>query len=337
LYGLVNSKSVLAGMNFNLSNPDLEKRMEWFVWNCFGNAIQQRQYSDPSIAKMWTQQPNDATASLYNPFSPENIRIYTSSPMLSQCKAMVQGGYSFNGAVQKGNDYPFPVGVEVQANLAFQDARIRQAFHWSSVSQAAADIPLVIANPDLNKTLDTLLARSFTGAISRMQLPNDSSVVERVQAQNTSQGGWLTLGPWRDLLANMGGAAVQLATTAKDAGQAAAVNMEVPLWSSYIQLFLLSLFPITILIAVFPGKWPVIVDFFLALAWAKSYALSWAMAANVDKFLSNLELGGLHLAERLAFTHSIQQMQIFGWALCFILPFGVRQGIQGMARGGGAA
>jgi len=342
-FGMVNARSSIARLNLKTGNADLDNRVQYFIRNCYLNAVMARQNLDPTFAQNWAKSPDKIDASLLNPFSPENLGYYK-----NDCKKMVAGHYNFGypqgsqGGIRvvKGQAYPHPLGDEVLGNLAFRDANLRRQYKWSSVSQAIANVSVlknaVWNRPSSNfyfqKMSDALVADIFAGQIAAMsQQPTlgASGTTGQIQAQRDAH-----LNPVFKFLKTMGMGGFQLVSTAKGAAETELVNLEMPIWMGSLQMILLALFPIIFLLALLPGMASTMGYFLLTLLWSKSYVIAWALISNLDAWQS--QISGT-TAENLAMSHTIQQLQIYSPFVMALVIFGPKVAAYSLSRGGGGA
>lgn len=341
MFGMANSKQVMATLDFHLGNADLQDRMQFFIWNCWAPSMVRREKIDPSLSQMWSQKPSTTSASFYNPFSPENMSFYTSKSAPVECTMMVKGGYSFQaGAIKYGNDYQAPLPDEVLANIAFGDAGLRKEFGWQNVGQAVAAVPslrqLHYNNPSSDVYFatidDALMSRAFRKAFESMVFT--SSMQDQVQGRRVTTAAWWSPSSIAQELSQGLGLGIQVASAAKGAAETEVVNLEIPIWMAAVQMILLACFPIILLFALLPGAAQLVGYYLLTLMWSKSYIISWALIANLDRYLSSLHVT---TPQQMAYTHVIQQLQLYSPLIMAVVIFGPRAAAQALSRGGGAA
>jgi len=342
LFGMVSAKSSIARLNLDIGNPELQSRLNYFVRNCYTNAIMHRMNLDPTFAQKWAKAPRKIAASLWNPFSSANVAIYRQSA----CRRMVKGGYNFGwpqgsaGGYQivKGQAYPHPLGDEILGNLAFNDPNLRQQYKWSSVDAAIANVN-VLKNAVWNrpssdfyfqKMSDALIADAITKTLVNMpQTLQVGGANAQVQVNNINN-----TNPFVRFLKTIGMAGFQTIATAKAAAESSMVELEMPMYMGALTMLLLGLFPITFLISLMPGMSSTIGWYFLTIAWAKSYVVAWALISNLDAW--QMEVSGT-TAQNLAMSHTIEQLQLYSpLAMAFVL-FGPKIAAQTLSRGGGGA
>jgi len=322
-FGLINSRRAMAGIHFQISNPDLEKRMQQFVWNCWGNAIMNEK---PPMQGGVTK----ANAADGNPFSARYLPYYR-----GWCKKVLRGGYEYAGI-----KYSAPLPDEILGNLAFEDTQLREWYKWKDVSQAVAAAPRLrgaVYNVPSSKLYfanmaDALIARAMGGAFSRMRadVGDLGGAGNMIQSQRIQENdNWLTA-----FAGMFGGAGLQMVSNIKGAAETEAVNLKMPIYMGLISAIFLSLFPVVLMLAMVPGRASWVGYHISALAWAKSYIIPWALISQVDTWMSSLDLS---LAQEQALVSVIQQAQLYSPVIMALVIFGPSVGAQMMSRGGGSA
>jgi len=322
-FGLINSRRAMAGIHFKISNPDLEKRMQEFVWQCWGNAIMKEK---PPMQGGVTK----ANAADGNPFSARYLPYYK-----GWCKKVLRGNYQYAGV-----KYSASLQDEILGNLAFEDAQLREWYKWKSVSQAVKAAPrlrgAVYNVPSSNlyfaNMADALIARAMRGAFSRMpaDVGNLGSAGNMIQSQRVQENdNWFT-----SIAGMFGGAGLQMVANVKGAAETETVNLKMPIYMGLISAILLSLFPIVLMLSMMPGRAGWVGYHISALAWAKSYIIPWALISQVDSWMSSLDLS---LAQEQALVSVIQQAQLYSPVIMALVIFGPSVGAQMMSRGGGSA
>jgi len=342
LFGMVSAKSTIARLDLNIGNPDLQRRLNYFIRNCYTSAVMQRMNHDPQFAQQWAKAPRKIAASLWNPFSTANMAIYRQDA----CRRMVKGGYNFgypqgsSGGIQivKGRAYPHPLGDEILGNLAFNDLNLRQQYKWNSVDAAIANVN-TLKNAVWNrpssdfyfqKMSDALIADVITKSIVNMpQTLQVGGANAQVQVNNINN-----TNPVVRFLKTMGMAGFQTVSTAKAAAESEMVNLEMPLWMGGLQMILLALFPIVFLLALMPGMASTIGWYLLTLLWARSYIIAWALVSNLDAW--QMEINGT-TAQNLAMSHTIEQLQLYSPLAMALVIFGPKVAAYSLSRGGGGA
>jgi len=324
-FGMIDSRLTINSIHFSFpASSDLEKRMSWFVGNCYLSALQANNTNLTGPAKK-------ETANEFNPFSKNYLPYYRKH---QNCQTMLSGGYKFAGEI-----YKYRLADEVLGVLAFGNQQIKENHKWQSVDQAIAAAPTLrqaVFNLPESKfyfapMADALVARAMQGSFARFP-GGQNSAQAIIQGQRTGQNdNWFT-----SLAGLMGGQAYSLVAAAKGAAEGEVVSLKIPLWMGLLQCLLLSCFPIVYLLSVLPGRGASWIGYYLSmLFYAKSYIIPWALISQVDTWYKTLD--GMTVAQNLVWAQIVQQSMLYSPLLMGVLIFGPIAGHQMMSRGGGAA
>jgi len=333
-FGMVGMKSVTGRLSQKIQDPELRQRVEYFTRYCFVPAISEVSRSNKQVADVWSGISVDQN--LLYPFSKEYLPSYQASPA---CNAMVNGKYYFDGmatgeATKKGKLYTNSIEDDLVGELAYLDPNLRRKFGWKNSAAAAAEVFLLkkqtYSEPDSffggSVPLHVALVAQTFGEIAKsLDFGNDI-----VQAQQFNNDNGLVA-----FLSKMASGGYQAVGAAKGAIESELVNLKTPIWMGVFQAVLLACFPLVFALSLMPRKANMIGYFLLALFWAKSYVIAWALISNFDSWIGNLR--GLTPHQMLAITEVMQSAQLYSPYLMAIIIFGASAAAQSISKGGGAA
>jgi len=341
-FGIAGAQAVIQNLEGTfgaISNEDLRQRLGMFMNYCTINFLEAQLNENRQFSRNWNQNPKKAIAA-FDPFGVAALTYYNhhSYPM---CARMIRGGYAFKdgefdyavGAIVRGDTYPYGLKKELLANIALNDSRILKEFNLHSVQDAIRHL-----NAIEEKYVDfrSIVSKYMVNTV--LAATGDPGVAP--QTGSYSDPSVFSITSIEKMAANMMAAAGQVKSAVTGSGSARSVNMQMPIWMASLQMILLSLYPFVWLLALLPSGGGVLQNYFLTLAWAKSYVIGWALISNLDHWQSTaLSLGRSDITaqDKLAMVQTVQQLQMYAPLIMALVIFGPRVAAHSLGRGAGAA